>query len=314
VTYLELSAAKEEIGMGKKEIASAKPLIVDPEFQALMPSLTSQEGDLLAAALKKDGCRDAVVVWSKTGAVLDGHNRLKLCQALKIPYRTHYLDLPDRKACLAWIAQNQLGRRNLTTWQRCKLVEYLRPEIAALCKQNQKMAGKPVHRRLRTDDLLGEKAGVSGRTIQWAKRLLEHAPDEIIKALDDGTICIDRAYFEVMGKQSYYAKMMDENKRLRKALERPDRRAEAGPPDSPGIASLAPPPPPIIGQGGGSLLEPSGALFYQGPLFLIAPGPVIIIFVLENRGAVPAKGPRPLLLAARGEICGRLYFPTIFRT
>jgi hypothetical protein len=93
---------------------------VDQEFAALIAPLSAEEHQQLEANLiAHGGCRDALVVWR--GLLLDGHNRLEICNRHGIAYETTEIDLPDRESAKLWIEQNQLGRRNLTTDQRAAI-------------------------------------------------------------------------------------------------------------------------------------------------------------------------------------------------
>jgi hypothetical protein len=84
---------------------------IDPEFKALCPPLSADEYATLQESLLADGCRDALVIWE--GALLDGHNRLAICERHGLSFSTTEMTLPDREAAIAWILRNQLGRRNL---------------------------------------------------------------------------------------------------------------------------------------------------------------------------------------------------------
>lgn len=86
---------------------------VDPELHALIPALSDDERTQLEANVLAEGCRDALVVWAETGILLDGHNRLDICQRHNMDYATVDLSFPDREAAKEWIILNQLGRRNL---------------------------------------------------------------------------------------------------------------------------------------------------------------------------------------------------------
>jgi hypothetical protein len=57
---------------------------VDQEFAALIAPLSSDEYQQLEANLIAHGCRDALVVWR--GLLLDGHNRLQICNRHGIAY------------------------------------------------------------------------------------------------------------------------------------------------------------------------------------------------------------------------------------
>jgi len=92
-------------------------VIIDPEFSALIPPLSPDEKAQLEANLVAEGCLDALKVWAGHNILLDGHNRLEICQRLGIDYQTTAIDLADREAACDWIDRNQLGRRNLNEQQ-----------------------------------------------------------------------------------------------------------------------------------------------------------------------------------------------------
>lgn len=93
------------------------PIIVDAEFAALIPPLTREEDQALTASIRREGCRDALVVWRTDGqdVLLDGHNRYRICVADGISYRIAPLDgIETRDEAAIWMLGNQRGRRNLT--------------------------------------------------------------------------------------------------------------------------------------------------------------------------------------------------------
>ena len=89
-------------------------LVVDPEFRILCPTPSADELAQLELSLLVEGCRDRLVAWKATNAILDGYNRHTLCERHRIPIGVVFLDLPDRAACKRWILSNQLSRRNLS--------------------------------------------------------------------------------------------------------------------------------------------------------------------------------------------------------
>lgn len=96
---------------------AAIDIIVDPEFRQLIPPLTPNERVQLEANLLADGCRDALVVWAGENILLDGHNRLDICQAHGIEFDVYELEMADRDEAMLWISENQLGRRNMKPGQ-----------------------------------------------------------------------------------------------------------------------------------------------------------------------------------------------------
>ena len=52
-------------------------LEVDAEFKRLIRPLRKEEYRILENSIRKDGCRDPIIVWNNT--IIDGHNRYLLC-------------------------------------------------------------------------------------------------------------------------------------------------------------------------------------------------------------------------------------------
>lgn len=161
---------------------AAIDIIVDPEFRQLIPPLTPDERAQLEANLLADGCRDALVVWAGENILLDGHNRLDICQAHGIEFDVYELDLADRDAAKNWIDTNQLGRRNLTP----DFISLLRGRIYERTKQAHGGAREASYQNdnLKTSQVLADKFGVSQPTIlrdaQFARAvdaLRDVAPD-----------------------------------------------------------------------------------------------------------------------------------------
>lgn len=87
-------------------------LLIHPRFQALIPPLTFEELAQLEDNLRRDGCRDPLVVWDNV--ILDGHNRYEICTRLGLEFQTVSMNFASHDAAADWIDANQLGRRNLT--------------------------------------------------------------------------------------------------------------------------------------------------------------------------------------------------------
>jgi hypothetical protein len=159
----------------------AKP-IIDPEFHSLIPLLTDDERIQLEENIKAEGCRDALVVWE--GILLDGHNRLEICERLGLPYKTTTIELPSREAAADWIDRNQLGRRNLTPDQM-RLLRGRRYNRA------KKTIGKPAgtimgqNDPISTAERLAKEHGVSPATIKRDAKFAEEvaADPELQKAV-----------------------------------------------------------------------------------------------------------------------------------
>jgi hypothetical protein len=108
---------------------------VDAEFAALIAPLSSEEYQQLEANLIAEGCRDALVVWR--GLLVDGHNRLAICNHHGIPYDTTEIQLPDRESARLWIEENQIGRRNLSNDQRAAVAYRIMQRRVAISKKQR---------------------------------------------------------------------------------------------------------------------------------------------------------------------------------
>ena len=130
--------------------------------------------------------------------LLDGHNRLRICEEHDIGYETCEISLPSRDAAKAWIIRNQFARRNLTLYQRAELALKLEPLIAAKAKakesthtkQGYQKSGNPVH----TDKELAKAAGVSHDTIAKVKYLEANTDKETQAKVRSGEVSINAAY------------------------------------------------------------------------------------------------------------------------
>jgi hypothetical protein len=178
------------------------PLIIDPEFRALIPPLTVEERQQLEENLKMDGCRDPLVVWQ--GVLLDGHHRYEICTVHGIRYTVVEQTCADRDEAKVWIIRNQFGRRNLPLYVRAELALELEPLVARVAERrrlsNLKIGAllpDAVNSNLpgeRTAKTLGRVSGASAETVYRVKRLQQVAPAEMKAQLRRGEITINHAF------------------------------------------------------------------------------------------------------------------------
>lgn len=101
-------------------------ITIDAELKALIPALTSEEFAQLEANIVQDGrIINPLVVWKTDGKtiLIDGHNRYKLSEKLKMSFETTEKKLADREAAGLWIEEHQMGTRNLNPTQYAVMVE-----------------------------------------------------------------------------------------------------------------------------------------------------------------------------------------------
>lgn len=189
-----------------------KALKIDPEFQSLIPPLSDEEFQQLKENIIKDGCRDSLVLWN--GAIVDGHNRYKICQENDISFKTEEKDFTDREQAVEWIIRNQFGRRNLSPTQRCELALKLKPMIQKKAKENLKSSGEnygkgslnsanPI-KSIDTRKELAKIAGMAPDTFSKAEKILEKgSPEQIERAKKGGSgNSVNAIYKDVTGKKA----------------------------------------------------------------------------------------------------------------
>ena len=97
-------------------------LIIDEEFESVIPPLTNEEFELLKESVLNDGeVYHPLVVWNNI--IVDGHHRYKILKEHpEIKYRINKREFENRYEVISWICLNQLGRRNLNDAQKKMLI------------------------------------------------------------------------------------------------------------------------------------------------------------------------------------------------
>ena len=178
-----------------------KTLVVDAEFQALLPPQTAEENADLEAKLLAEGCADAVSVWAGTRIILDGHHRYALCKKHGITFRTREVNVEGRDGAMLWIIQHQFARRNLTPFQRGELALKLQPILRARARDNQRAAGagKEVKHPIDVATEIGKVAGLNRSLASRTRFITAHSDEPHKQALREGKTTISAEYFRLKG-------------------------------------------------------------------------------------------------------------------
>ncbi|MCS7027488.1 MAG: ParB N-terminal domain-containing protein [Bacteroidia bacterium] len=171
IQELQQNAVEEKLQFEKEVLSN---IVMLPELKSYIPKLHPDEFVLLEANIRKDGCREPLVLWANEGkyVIVDGHNRYSICQAYKIPFRFEIKNFESLDDVKLWMLNNQLGKRNLTDAQR----SYLRGkqyELEKLKRGRPQKKGENVSsfsKRQKTVDKLAEQHKVSDRTIKNDER------------------------------------------------------------------------------------------------------------------------------------------------
>ena len=203
-------------------------ITVDKEFEALIPPLSPEEFQQLEENCLSEGIRDALITWN--GVLIDGHNRFRIAAKHGLKWTEKQMDFTDREDAIRWIIRNQLGRRNLSLYDRSILALKLKPAIAEKAKENQGSRTdicQKSDKSIDTKKELAKVAGVSHDTIHKVETIQNSGDQRLIDEVRSGETSINRAY-QVVKKIEPQNKSMREIKqeRLENAHEEHERFKE----------------------------------------------------------------------------------------
>lgn len=107
-------------------------ILILPELKALIPPLNADEFLQLEENIKKDGCREAILIWetkkikidsntltpdASVYVLIDGHNRYEICTKHGLDFKIHVVNYESLDQVKDFMIDNQLGRRNITPEQ-----------------------------------------------------------------------------------------------------------------------------------------------------------------------------------------------------
>ena len=172
------------------------------DFKELIPPLSPEEFEQLEKNILEEGIRDPLVVWN--GVLIDGHNRYEIAKKHGLDYETVERDFCSEDEARAWIIQNQLGRRNLSKYDRSVMALKLKPSIAERAKEQQtrkSVSQKSAEQKpIDTREHLASIAGVSHDTIRKVEKIEEKATPRTKQLLREGKLSINQAYNSVHPK------------------------------------------------------------------------------------------------------------------
>ena len=178
-------------------------LTVDPELESVAPPLAESELEILKEDILANGCQIPLIVWGET--IVDGHNRYRICKEEGIPFGIEQMEFENLTAAKLWIVRNQLGRRNLTEFQRCELIYPFETELKDIAEKRRvalRAAGVPTlaHEK-KTRDVMADMAGVSHGTWDKAKKVIAEGDEVMKEKLRSGGMKIHTAFNAIRKKE-----------------------------------------------------------------------------------------------------------------
>jgi len=180
---------------------------VNPEWKALCPPLSETTFSGLRTDIKMNGCREALLEDKKTGFLLDGHNRLQICEEEGIPFEVKVVDIGEMDPML-WIAKNQLNRRNLNAVQKVKMLLPVVPQLMEENEQHRREAISRSRRGVETSKnfyssqtnlnaILAEAVGISSMQVAKIRKILTCGNDVLIDQVIREEVSVHQAYTKI---------------------------------------------------------------------------------------------------------------------
>lgn len=189
-------------------------ITVNPEYERLVPPVSNTDFQSLKQSIKENGLYIPIVI-NQSGTILDGHHRYRACQELGLEPRTEVKTFADLLSEKQFVIESNLRRRHLNDFQKSELGHILEPIESELAKIRQLAALKNTKISLgsvslgsndqngRVIDKIAEKVGLSAKTYQRAKTIIENAPEELKEKVRAGQTSINYAYKAVKRAQQH---------------------------------------------------------------------------------------------------------------
>ncbi len=198
---------EEEI---EEEITENQGVKVSEEYRDLVPRLSSEDFARLEDSIKREGVRDPIVI-NPEGIILDGYTRFEIATAQGLKFETVERSFADKFEEKEFVIKANLERRHLTSGQRSILGLKLEEIEAEKAKERQGTRTDIEQNNIRPDlprssmgrarDKAAKVVGVSGSTLDKAKKIQKEGTPEQREKLVNGKSSVDKLYREVTGKK-----------------------------------------------------------------------------------------------------------------
>jgi ParB-like chromosome segregation protein Spo0J len=176
--------------------------------------MSEEEFNQLKASIQEEGQHYPIIANGDL-EVLDGHHRYRACIELGLEPDFEVRHFEDKLVEKRFVIEANLRRRHLTNFQLVELAVPLLEIEKELAKKRKVEAGKmgrDIQLGLAPDDaepkfkakateIVAKKVGLSPRTLERGKRILEDATEEDKQKLRDGKASIAHVYNEVIAEE-----------------------------------------------------------------------------------------------------------------
>jgi ParB-like chromosome segregation protein Spo0J len=214
-------------------------LRVNSEYEKLLPKMSDEEFAELKASIQAEGQHYAIVA-NENLEVLDGYHRFRACTELGIEPDFEVRKFEDKLLEKKFVIEANLRRRHLTKFQLVELGVPLLEIEKALAKKRQATGGKigrniqlglapgdakPEFKKTKATAAVAKKVGVSTRTFERGKKILEKASEQEKQKLREGKASIAKVYREVVALEKEAEPTLKEDNAASAIAETTDNNA-----------------------------------------------------------------------------------------
>jgi ParB-like chromosome segregation protein Spo0J len=187
-------------------------LRLNPEYEKLLPKMSDEEFSELKDSIADEGQHYPIVV-NEDLEILDGHHRFRACLDLGLEPDFEVRKFEDKTVEKKFVIEANLRRRHLNNFQLVELGVPLLEVEKALAKKRksvkrengevQGLSPDNAFQELnaKAKEFVAKKTGLSTRTFEKGKRILEEAPEEKKRELREGKTSITRVYQEMFSPE-----------------------------------------------------------------------------------------------------------------
>lgn len=196
-------------------------LRINHEYEKLLPKMSDEEFAELKASIQAEGQHYPIVV-NEDLEILDGHHRFRACVELGIEPDFEVRKFEDKLLERKFVIEANLRRRHLTKFQLVELgvplleieKELARKRHAQSKSPSQNMQidytledAKPVFKKIEAVAKVAKKVGVSPRTFEKGRKILEKASEDAKQKLREGKTSITQVYRELVASEEATAQV-----------------------------------------------------------------------------------------------------------
>ena len=178
-------------------------LKIDPEYEALVPTISKECYETLVSSIQANGQYEPIIV-NENGIILDGHQRFRACNKLKIKPAFEVKQFDDLLAEKLFVIDVNLVRRQLTQAQRIQLSLRKKSILQEQAKRNESLGGTGVQictPLSRVNEVIAKNAGVSARQVSKFETISKKADVQLLNRVLTAKTTIDKAYNDIKAEE-----------------------------------------------------------------------------------------------------------------